>query len=126
MKSKRILKFYFSADKLNGALDALIMAHACKFSGGGEKYAEKIIKIIEAKRELSELWNYLDGVIGKLSESERRTLEFYGNLRVGIRRLGGDRVREIKRATIKFRRHASRLEKFNPALKLADEYFCLY
>ena len=115
MKSKRILKFYFSADKLNGALNALIMAHACKFSGGGE-----------AKRELSELWNYLDGVIGKLSESERRTLEFYGNLRVGIRRLGGDRVREIKRATIKFRRHARRLEKFNPALKLADEYFCLY
>ena len=64
MKSKRLLKFYFSVDELNASLDGLITFYAlksmesCVGMGGCD---EKIIKIAEAKTALGKLWRYLDG-----------------------------------------------------------------
>ncbi len=128
MKSKRLIRFYFAADELNCALDNLILQNACNtrdFVRGGEFYAERIIEIIEIKSELGRLWNYLDKVIEGFGEGERRTLEFYGKARAGIKKLPDDRRREIKRAVVKFTRHARFTERYEEAVRLVGEFYCL-
>ncbi|MDE6586644.1 MAG: hypothetical protein K2K80_08205 [Clostridia bacterium] len=128
MKCKRLLKFYFYAEGLNAALDRLIAAVAVKsyeVEGNGAECTESILSIIEAKDELCRLWNYLDKVIRSLSGDEIDTLRYYGGLRVGIRKLGKDKVREIKRALIKFRRRARFAERYQRGIELIREYYCL-
>ena len=125
---KRLLRFYFNADELERALDNLIIMHACRSADcvkGGEYYAERILAVIGAKGKLSELWQYLDGVISALKSDEVQTLKAYALLRYGIRKLDEDRQREIKRAVIKFSRHARSLERFDEGIKLVGEYYCL-
>lgn len=128
MKSKRILKFYFFADGLNGALDNYIMKLAVSSGDpvrGGEYFARKICSIIEEKSALGELWQYLDGVLGAFSKSEKRILRFYGATRRGISSFTQAERREIKRVTVKFSRHAAGLARFAQGLELLGKYYCL-
>lgn len=127
MKSKQLLKFYFYADGLNRALDNLILKNACNtdYRLGGEYCADKICGIIAAKQRLSELWGYLDKVMGELTDGEREILKFYGAMRGGTGRLSEASRREIKRVTVKFTRHARRIERFAEGVRLVKRYYCL-
>jgi len=128
MKSKRLLKFYFSAESVNRALDNLITENALASAGYGRDgvyYAEKICALINAKRELSALWRYLDGVIGALSVDERAVLRFYGTLRGGTSKLSTQSRREIKRVTVKFTRRARAVGRYAEGVRLVGEYYCL-
>lgn len=128
MKCKQILRFYFNADELERALDNLIITHACRSADcakGGEYYAKKILAVIGAKEQLSELWRYLDGIISELKDEEVQTLKDYALLRCGIRKLSEAKQREIKRAVIKFSRHARSLERYAEGVRLVGEYYCL-
>ena len=128
MKSKQIIRFYFSAGNINKALDNLIMDKALKSADFGkscEYYAERILALIDAKRELSRLWRYLNTVISSMTVQERAVLKFYGGLRVGLSRLTKARVKEVKRVTVKFTRRARRIESFSEGVRLVKEYYCL-
>ena len=128
MKSKRILKFYFNAEGLNRALDRIILNYACSSSDcnrGCEYYAERISALIGVKSKLSEFYAYLDRVLGEMKEEEREVLCYYANLRVGIKKLPDERRRGIKRAVMKFTRHARFIDRFAEGVKLVYEYYCL-
>lgn len=121
------MRFYFRADDLDRAIDNLILVNACKSANsayGGEYFAERILKLIWAKSQLADLWNYLDGVVGEL-ERERETLKSYALARCGISNLPCERRREIKRALVKFTRHARRIENFAEGARLVNRYYCL-
>lgn len=128
MKSKQIIRFYFSAGNINKALDNLILNKALKSANYGrscEYYAERILALIGAKEELSRLWDYLDGVVSSLSERERSVLKFYGGLRVGLSKLTLARAKEVKRVAVKFTRHARFLGRFGEGVRLVKKYYCL-
>ena len=128
MKSKQLLRFYFYADGLNRALDNLILKHACNTADyflGGEYCADRICEIIGAKQRLCELWGYLDGIIGELSDGEREVLRYYGAMRGGIGRLPEGSRREIKRVTVKFTRRARAIARYAEGVKLVRRYYCL-
>lgn len=125
---KRLLRFYFNAEELERALGNLIITHACRSADcakGGEYYAQKILAVIGAKEQLSELWRYLNGAISELKDEEVQTLKDYALLRCGIRKLNEAKQREIKRAVIKFSRHARSLERYAEGVRLVGEYYCL-
>lgn len=122
MKVKRVLRFYFSAEKLNGALDNLILKHALSPFADGEEAAAKICRLAERKALLSDFWNYLDGVISRMCEGDVRVLEYYALSRGGVSK---DRLKEVKRCAVKFRRRAVRLSAFEEQLRLIGEYWCL-
>ena len=128
MKSKQLIRFYFSAGSVNKALDNLILNKALKsanYPGSCEYYAERILTLIDAKRELSKLWGYLDGVISSFSEREKSVLKFYGSLRTGLTKLSVARVKEVKRVTVKFTRHARHIGRYGKGVRLVKEYYCL-
>ena len=126
MKRKALFKFYFAADELNGALDRIIAAAALHCGETtAESAAQRIGEIIQVKICLGGLWDYLDGIMCGLTERERLVLKFYGNMRTGIKRLGAERMREIKRVAIKFTRRATRINKFFFFLRLLGRYYCL-
>ncbi|MDE6667986.1 MAG: hypothetical protein K2K38_06565 [Clostridia bacterium] len=128
MKSKQLIRFYFSADNINKALDNLILDKALKsanFTRSCEYYAERISALICAKEELSKLWNYLDKVVSSLNQRERRVLKFYAGLRVGLSKLTLARAKEVKRVTVKFTRHARNIERYGEGVRLVKEYYCL-
>ena len=129
MKVKRLIKFYFSAESLNKTLDNLIATVALKsdeWVGNGEKCAEKICGLISAKDRLQELWAYLDGVMEKLTLRDRDVLRLYGGLRVGIKRFPVDEAREIRRAAVKFSRHAVNVGRFTEGVRLVNSYYCIF
>lgn len=128
MKSKQLIRFYFSAGNVNKALDNLILDKALKSANYGkscEYYAERILALIEAKAELSKLWNYLDGVVSSLTQRERAVLKFYGGLRAGLSKLSVRQAKEVKRVTVKFTRHARFLGRFGEGVRLVKKYYCL-
>ncbi len=128
MKSKRVLRFYFNAEALDRALNNLIMRYACLSAGaegGGEYYAGKILKIIEAKDALSGFWGYLDGVIKSLPAADAGALQFYARLRTGIMGLPPGTVKCIKRALIKFLRRARFCGRFAAEEALINRFYCL-
>lgn len=128
MKSKQLIRFYFSADNVNKALDNLILDEALKSANYGkscEYYAERIFALIEAKAELNRLWNYLDGVVSALTQREREVLKFYGGLRVGLSKLAVRQAKEVKRVTVKFTRHARFLGRYGEGVRLVNKYYCL-
>ncbi len=63
MKIKGILRFYFSVESLESAFEKLILARACLPFADADKNAEKILAIIESKKEIGRLWLYVDSVI---------------------------------------------------------------
>ena len=128
MKSKQLIRFYFSADNINKALDNLILDKALKSANYGkscEYYAERILALIDAKEELSKLWGYLDTVVSSLTERERSVLKFYGGLRTGLSRLTATRAKEVKRVTVKFTRHARLIGRYGEGVRLVKKYYCL-
>ena len=128
MKSKQLIRFYFSADTVNKALDNLILDKALKSANhtrSCEYYAERISALIGAKEELSKLWNYLDKVVSSLSPRERSVLKFYAGLRVGLSKLSLARAKEVKRVTVKFTRHARNIERYGEGVQLVKKYYCL-
>ena len=128
MKSKQLIRFYFSADNVNRALDNLILDKALKSANSGkscEYYAERITALIGAKEELSKLWNYLDTVVSSLSEQEKTVLRFYAGLRVGLSRLTLAQAKEVKRVTVKFTRHARFVGRYGEGVRLVKKYYCL-
>lgn len=125
---KRLLRFYFNADGLEGALNNLIINAACSSAycvDGWEHYAERILAITEAKERLSELWQYIDGVISVLKCHEVQTLKGYALMRCGIKKLDPTKQREIKRVVTKFSRHARLLDRYAEGMRLVAEYYCL-
>ena len=128
MKSKQLIRFYFSADNVNRALDNLILDKALKSANFGkscEYYAERITALIGAKEELSKLWNYLDTVVSSLNEQEKTVLRFYAGLRVGLSRLTLAQAKEVKRVTVKFTRHARFVGRYGEGVRLVKKYYCL-
>lgn len=80
MNYKQLLKFYFYADGLNGALDKLAVHYAVSSADcakGWDYYADKICALTEAKAELAELWAFLDGALSSVTEEDRRALKAY-------------------------------------------------
>lgn len=121
MKAKTVLRFYFSVDRLNTALDNLILAAACRVEGG----TDGIIDLIEKKCELSYLWEYVDGIVASFDLEERATLEFYGCLRVGLDMLEPARGREVKRVVTKFARRARNISRFEKQMEILKSFWCL-
>ena len=120
MKVKILLKFYFNAAVLNERLDRLITYNACK-SAEGLNF-EKITALIEDKSKLCNLMNYLDGKLERLTEADKRTLEIYANLRIGIRNLKDGERREIKRAVMKFTRKLTYIERHKEEVCVLQKY----
>lgn len=126
MKIKRILRFYYCAEVLERAFDNLIMKIATSsFDKSCFPGADRLCRIIAEKSELSRLWGYLDGIIPSLSEEERASLEEYAKMRCGIKKLGADDVKRLRRAVIKFKRRARRLNNFSKGVELVGKYYCL-
>ncbi len=127
MKIKRLMAFYFWAGSLDKALDNIItrlaLASGQDAFSGCEKYFEKICKVSEDKRKLSELWARLDEVLGKMTERDRAALKTYAAARVGVK---GEVKKEIHRAAVKFSRRAEWLLKSGGELySVLCAYRCL-
>lgn len=125
MKVKRVLRFYFFAEGLERTLDKLIMKTACAPDADAEGGAERILKLIDEKRELSKLWSYLDGILSGFTEAERGALKSYAALRCGLKRLDDDGRKSLRRAVMKFTRRARRIESFRAGLQLVSGYYCI-
>lgn len=128
MKSKQLLRFYFSAESMNRALDNLIIKNALSSvdcGRDGKYYADKICALICAKSELSSLWSYLDGIVRTFDKSEKTILRFYGTLRGGTTKLSIQNKREIKRVAVKFARRTRFLDRYSEGVKLVGKYYCL-
>ncbi len=126
MKVKYLLRFYFSADKLDRALDNLIMHCACA-SGEREgiECAERLCRLIGEKSALGRLWSWLDGKMCALSEEDLSSLRYYAAMRVGLKRLSGERRRELKRAVVKFSRRIGNIGYYADGVGLVGKYYCL-
>ena len=127
VKIKKLLRFYFSADSLNRALDNIItrlaLASGEDVFSGCERYAERIASVIEVKSELCGLWARLDQIIGAMTERDKFTLKRYAAMRTGP--VGADK-REIHRAAVKFaRRSGGLLSGSQNVYKILCAYQCL-
>lgn len=129
MNSKRVLRFYFAADKLNEAMDNLIERFAI---ASREEYAlckntsSKICSIIDEKNELAVLWGYLNGIMQLFNENDRELLRGYALRRTGISKLAPEVKRNIRRVLVKFTRKAEcRIERYAEGIRLVDAYYCL-
>lgn len=128
INSKRLMRFYFKFEELERVLDNLILTWALRSAEGaksGDYYAERIIDIIEAKRQLCELWQYIDSVMATLTSGDKQALQGYANMRCGVRKLDDEKRLAIKRAQIKFWRHARAIERFSDGVRIVGEYYCL-
>ena len=121
MKPKRILRFYFGADSLERAFDNLILNKAFDFGADTLETAERLCSVIGEKMRLERLWAYLDGVLSVFSEEDRRALKNYSSRRT----FNDAEFRAIKRAVIKFTRHARRIGEFADGFSVLKKYYCL-
>ena len=127
MKVKRILRFYYYCESLERALDNIILkkALATESYSDGEKSAEFILSLIDEKKKLCSLWGYIDGVMKRLDGADRGSLKSYASVRGSVKTFCEEQRREWKRAAVKFRRRARRIESFADAIKLVGKYYCL-
>lgn len=121
MKTKKILRFYFSADSLNKAFDTLMVNKACAANSSGVEACEKLCSLVGDKIQLERLWGYLDGILSTFSEEERATLLKYSARRACLK----SSCKEVKRAVVKFMRRARRLEEFEDSIATLGSYYCL-
>lgn len=127
MKVKRLLRFYFSADGLDRALNNLMTAAACRSgaeAGRGQESAQRLCALIGAKCELGALWGYLHGVLGGMDGEERQTLADYARRR-GRRPASAEQNRATHRAAVKFARRLGRLERYAEGVKVLERYYFL-
>jgi hypothetical protein len=124
LERKRILRFYFAADRLNRALnnciDIVALDYGCEESG-----MEKILALIEKKSELTKLWNFLDKHLVGFSDEEVEALRHYAFLRYGIGREDEEWRKLFFRTAARFMRRIQGLNRFEKALNIVDEYYCL-
>ncbi len=125
MKVKRLLKFYFCADGLDGALNNLIMRRALNLECSALAAAEGICDLLEEKSELSRLWGYMNRVMAGMPRGEAETLKSYALLRTGFSRLTEDMRKEYKRVTVKYFRRARNVVRYEKAIELINKYYCL-
>ena len=123
MKPKKILRFYFGADSLERAFDNLITQKAFDFGADTLETAERLCNVIGEKMRLERLWAYLDGVLSSFSEEDRSALFRYSLRRTAP--LNEAENRAVKRAVIKFTRHARRLSEFADDISVLKKYYCL-
>lgn len=127
LNSKKILRFYFSADNLNDAMNNLIDKYAygsVDNTHGCEYYADKVIELINKKDKLSLLWGYINGVMQGFSDYDASVLLAYSSMRVGISKLSKDVQKEIRRVVIRFSRKAERgIARFDDAVRIVNEYY---
>lgn len=132
MNYRQLLKFYFRADRLNDALDALALRYAersADFVASWEYYADNICRITEAKAALGRLWAFLDWAMSTMKDDDRATLEKYSRERARRPRTlscdeGGGKA--LHRSLMKFSRRVSgKMERFSEQVKVLGEYFCL-
>lgn len=120
------MAFYFLAGSLNKMLDGIIERLAVSSGqdvyAGCEVYFDRIVKVTEDKRRLSELWARLDGVLSKMTERDRETLKRYGAARTGVKE---EERKEIHRAAVKFARRAGGLLKGGELYAVLCTYRCL-
>ncbi len=120
---KKLLRFYYSAEGVNEALDGVILRLAIsswRDAYGVEHSFEEISRVLEVKAELTSLWAELNAVISAMTEIDGRSLEAYANLRTGIGALEEGERRELHRALVKFKRRLGTLaERRSEAVKLA-------
>ncbi len=121
MKTKRILRFYFTAESLERAFQNLIEINAYNCGSDAFASAEKICSVIGDKMQLERLWAYLDGVIKEMTEKDRCALLKYSS-RFGVAE--SDR-KECNRAVIKFTRRAWRIGAFAEDLAVLKKYYSL-
>lgn len=126
MNIKGLLRFYFRAERLNSAVDNIIMRKAClsyRAYGGGEAVAEELCGLISDKAALCRLYGYLDGVMSRLDSAVRGELARY----CGTRRGEGDpdRLPAMRRAVAAFTRRARRLGDFAEEAAVAFRYIHL-
>ena len=120
MQTKKILRFYFSADSLEKAFDNLIINKACAPYSDSLETAEAICSVIGDKIQLERLWTYLDGVLSTFTKEEREILSDYS-----AQCVRQNDYKAVKRAVIKFTRRARRLEEFGGDILVLNKYFCL-
>lgn len=120
MKVKILLKFYFNAAPINDWLDRLITYNACK--AAESTGFDKITSLIEDKRKLCNLMNYLEDKFGKLTQRDKAALKCYADLRVGVRNLCDENRREIKRAVMKFTRLLTFIGRHLPEVQVLQKY----
>ena len=122
VKPKKILRFYFGADSLERAFDNLILTKAFDFGADTLETAERMCAVIGEKMRLERLWSYLDGILSVFSEDDRLSLLKYATKAAPF---DDDENRAIKRAVIKFTRHARRLSEFSDDIAVLKKYYCL-
>lgn len=123
MKPKKILRFYFGAESLERAFDNLIMQKAFDFGSDTLETAERLCTVIDEKMKLERLWTYLDGVLSVFSEEDRQALKNYSSRRIAG--FNDEERRAVKRAVIKFTRHARRIGEFEDDFSVLKKYYCL-
>lgn len=125
---KRLLRFYYSAENLNAAMDSAIERLAVQSADsyiGGEYYAEKISLIVAEKSELSALWGYLDTALSDIGE-RGGALKHYAAARHGVESFGKAEEKAVRRAAAKFARRISRgICAYRAGVALVDEWYCI-
>lgn len=119
MGTKKILRFYYSADNLERAFENLIMRRACATDADADD-VERLCTVIGEKIDIQRLWGYLDKVLSGLTEEERVLLEKYA---LG-KPIGGER-RRINGAVAKFLRRSWRMDDFSKEISVLEKYYCL-
>jgi hypothetical protein len=110
---------------MNNLIEGLACASYEEYEGCNYS-AERIIKLIAAKRDLSLLWGYINGVMEKLTDSDLAVLCAYALMRKGISALTDEQRKNIRRVVTKFTRKAKpNLARFSDGVKLVDNYYCL-
>lgn len=125
MKIKRILKFYFYAENIDLHFGRLIERYACDPNADCGETLERINILIDEKQRLNRLWSYIDMVAGGLKADEAKALKRYSEMRTSIKKLDKETERSIRRAGVKFVRHARRLESFGVEMRLVNKYYAL-
>jgi hypothetical protein len=113
---------------LNAAIDRSIINVAYKSANSeysGEACAKAIIKLIEDKRKLNQLYSYINGIVKALNSDDEKVLKMYASLRCGLSKVTNDEQRLLRRVVIKFIRRARCLALFAEQIKLVNFYYCL-
>ena len=125
MQVKKVLKFYFSAERIDERVDKLILKYALDAGRSCERSAERICELIEEKRMLSSFWGYLDGIISRLSERERTALKFYAYARQRLADFPEAIIREVRRSAVKFSRRAKNIDLYERERAVAEKYYAV-
>ena len=118
MKVKKLLRFYFTAERAERLLDDLIISKAVRaeFARGAQDCAEEVAALVKKKADMCAFYGCLEGVMNTFREGERAVLENYA-LRAG------GRDGESHRLAVAFaRRLKGKITLYDEGLAAAMEY----